>query len=158
MLVRKFGVSVLAHYERLSLLLRIHAQQINHGENKHPDEVNEVPIQATHFHVLGCVFSFSKTPSDDGEIRDTDCYVEHVEAGKAEKSAAKQRSAPGISPRCDALAEQRDPFGSVDRDESDSANHCRDQVADGFFAVAFEGCVYAQDHGQAAGEEDEGHE
>src|SRR5271156_2060909 len=68
MLVRKFGVPVRAHYEVLSLLLRIHAQQINHGENKHPDQVNEMPIKAAHFHVLGCVLPFSKAPSDDREI------------------------------------------------------------------------------------------
>src|SRR5450755_3885635 len=105
MLVRKFGVSVLAHYEVLSLLLRIHAQQINHGENKHPDEVNEVPVEAAHFHVLGCVLPFSKTPSDDGEVRDADGDVDHVKSGEAKKCAAKQRDAPGISPRRDALAE-----------------------------------------------------
>jgi hypothetical protein len=158
MLVREFGVSVRAHYEVLSLLLRIHAQQINHGKNEHPNEINEMPVQAAHFHMLGGVLPFSKTPGDDCQISDTDRDVKHVKAGEAEKRAAKQRHAPGISPRSDALAEQRYPFRGVDEHERDSEDNGCDQVADGFLAVASEGSIYAQDHGQAAGEQDECHE
>src|ERR1700685_3215193 len=114
MLVREFGVAVRAHYAVLSLLLRIHAQQINHGENEHPNEVNEMPVEAAHFHVLGRVLPFSKTPGDDCTICDADRYVKHVKAGKAEKCAAKQRHASGMSPGSGALAEQRYPFRGVE--------------------------------------------
>ncbi len=110
-----------------------------------------MPVQAAHFHMLGSVLPFPKTPGDDGEVCYADRHVQHVKSGEAEKRAPEQRHAPGITPGRHTFAEQTDPFGGVDQYECDSAKDRSDQVADRLLAVAPEGGVHAQDHGQAAG-------
>ncbi len=117
-----------------------------------------MPVQAAYFHVLGRVPPFSKTPGDDREVCGADCHVEHVKPGEAEERAAKQRHTPRIAPGRHTFAEQSEPFGGMDQHERDSANDCSDQVADCFFAITLEGGIHAQDHGQAAGQQDEGHQ
>src|SRR5580693_3369069 len=70
-------------------LFRVDTQQINQRENKHPDEIDEVPVKAAHFDVVGGPLALAVSRANNCEISDADCDVQHVQPGEAEECPAE---------------------------------------------------------------------
>src|SRR6185295_13421324 len=63
----------------LTQLLRINRQQIDQRENKHPDQIDEVPLQTADLDIF--VVQFVDAAGDDQKINASREDVEHVHAG-----------------------------------------------------------------------------
>src|SRR5271170_7150982 len=92
------------HYGLLKSL-GIYAQQIQHRENEHPDQVNKMPVQAAYLDMIGRPLALVEAPADGCKVENTDGDVKHVQPGEPEESSSEQRDAwiPGIRPRGRAL-------------------------------------------------------
>jgi hypothetical protein len=77
-------------------LLRVDAQQIDQREYEHPDEIDEVPVQAAHFDVVGRPLSLAVSRANNCEISDPDRHVQHVQTSEPEESAAEEWHTPRI--------------------------------------------------------------
>src|SRR5687767_10307537 len=66
----------------------VNRHDVDQRENKHPDEVDEVPVQAADFDVF--MFEFFDAGRYDREINHTSCNVKHVQAGNREERRTKQ--------------------------------------------------------------------
>ena len=67
----------------LPLRLRIDRQQINHRENKHPNQIDKVPVQAADLDVF--VFQFLDSSRDYKQVNAAREHVEHVHARDAKE-------------------------------------------------------------------------
>src|SRR5947199_4411525 len=78
------------------LLSNFGGHQVNQRENEHPDQIDKVPVQTGHFHILGFELPAHHGLRDDRQVNQADGYVRHVQPGERKESAAKQWHAPGI--------------------------------------------------------------
>src|SRR5829696_6175983 len=69
--------------------VRIHRHDVNQRENKHPDEVDEVPVQSADLYIF--MFQFVDTRCDYQQVDRARRYVKHVQPSDREERCAKQR-------------------------------------------------------------------
>src|SRR5438128_12448855 len=70
--------------------------QVDQREYEHPDEVDEVPIEAGHLNVFVLELAAGDGDRDDREIDHTNGHVRHVKASNAEEGRAEIRHAPFV--------------------------------------------------------------
>ena len=88
--------------------------QVNQREHKHPNQVNEVPVQAVDFDIFGGKLSAAVANRDDPQVNDADHYVCHVQTGDSEEYGAKQWRTLGIPRDREVfLRDHVKPFGKV---------------------------------------------
>src|SRR5262245_39585292 len=68
-------------------VVHVNRHDVDQRENKHPDEVNEVPVQAANLHVF--VFQLLYATRDDEEVNQAGRDVKHVQASDREERRAK---------------------------------------------------------------------
>src|SRR5215468_8537580 len=70
--------------------------QIDQGEYEHPDQVDEVPVEAGHLDVFVLELAAGDGDRNDREIDHADGHVCHMQARDAEEGRAEQRHAPFV--------------------------------------------------------------
>src|SRR3982751_2867054 len=109
--------------------MEINREQIYQREDEHPDEVNEVPVEAAHFNVICCELSYARR--DHAQVADAREDVKHMKPGDAEEGRPEQRrgSGPALGPLCRKLARSKPlaqkmvPFHKVQHDEGCAEKH-----------------------------------
>src|SRR3990170_5225191 len=104
--------------------------KIKKGKDKHPHEIDEVPVQAGDFDDLvmplparekAGPFGIEISPPDlsrDGDQEDhAERHVSAVEAGYHEKACTKLRRTPGVFPGPHSFHDQLGPLESLHSDE-----------------------------------------
>jgi hypothetical protein len=127
--------------------------EVDEWNNEHPNEINEVPIEAHGLDVAGSEASAGVKRSDDEHGNDATDNVKQVQAGDGEKGLAKHAGADG-----DFAGEEFKPFADVESGKKNAEEHGGVKEAHGFGFVAGFGGIDGAEHGQAAGDKDEGHE
>ena len=92
--MRRFLIHEFARFRRA--LVAAGGDQIDQREDKHPDEIDKVPLQAADFDVVSVVFPATESNGHKGEVDDADCYVRHVQTRETEETRAENRRSPGI--------------------------------------------------------------
>src|SRR5690349_2580727 len=130
--------------------------QVDQREDEHPDQVDEVPVEAADFHVLGFELAAPDSNRNDTEVDEADDHVGHVEAGQREEGSAEQRHSPLVVEGGDMFViDEVQPLGEVQADESGASGHSGQDPADGRLSVAVIHGVDAHHHGETAGEQAE---
>src|SRR6266511_5914689 len=83
----------------------IYREDVNQRENKHPDQVNKVPVETADFNVF--VIYFLHPNRHHAKVENAGGDVEHVQAGNGKESGAKQRRRQSSVRSC----EGRNPMG-----------------------------------------------
>src|SRR5262245_41875565 len=110
------------------LLLKIYRKQVDHREDEHPDQIDEVPIQPADLYVFVRRTLSNYVEGDYSEIDDAARYVRHMKAGDAEEGGAELRHVPWIFEKLHMLVQnQARPFIAVQAYEGESAEHSRDE-------------------------------
>ena len=69
--------------------MHLDGKQIDKGKDKHPDQVNKVPVKATHFDVFSAKTAPRNPKGHGGQVEDASCDVEHVDSRQAKESGAE---------------------------------------------------------------------
>src|SRR5216684_6841027 len=81
--------------------------QIEEREDKHPDEIDEMPVKPGDFHgrvaALAIIKSGPDSAGNDAQIDHAGRHVQAVKARDHEKRRTELRSAHGIAPRAHAF-------------------------------------------------------
>src|SRR5579872_3132344 len=84
-------------------LLNLGRHQIHQRENEHPNQIDEVPIEAADLNILILELTAPHGEGDDAQVNDADDDVRHVQTGEGKKRAAEQRYAPFVVERRNVL-------------------------------------------------------
>lgn len=107
-------------------MCRIH--QIQERENKHPNQIYEMPIQTGRLYMVVVEPIRLETNRDNGERNDSGYHMEKVKAGNGEKSSAKRNwTAHGIAAQTPPFMEHVEPFSQVKYGKKDAENNRRSE-------------------------------
>ena len=88
--------------------------KIKERENKHPDEINEVPVKSGNFNDLVIttfiVIALPDLVRDDQKIKNTDRHVQPMEARHHEENRSELWRTEGIGPRPYTLRNELRPL------------------------------------------------
>src|SRR3984885_1375662 len=103
-----------------------HVHQIQQRKHKHPDQVDEVPVEAGGFDVPGVQPLSVVTDGDHDERDHAGNYMHQVQAGDAEKSSAEHHSSTQrILREAPTLAKHVEPLAQVKRGKNDAQHDGR---------------------------------
>src|SRR5437870_9462707 len=86
--------------------------QVYQREDEHPDQVDEVPVEAGDFDVFVLELTAADGEGHDAEVDHADDDVRHVQAGDAEEGGAEEGLAPFVRERRHVLVvDQVQPLG-----------------------------------------------
>src|ERR1700682_3411713 len=91
----------------------LNTYQINHRHHKHPDEINEMPVQAGGFDMPGGQRTASVSAPNYDQRDDAADDVQQMQPGNAEEGSSEKRRAPSIVEWPDTFADQPKPFSNV---------------------------------------------
>src|ERR1700746_261748 len=81
-------------------------EEVDHGDDEHPDQVDEVPVQGPDFDVVGLVTAPFVAESHDRKGDHATDHVSQVQAGDCEEGRPKQGRPPGVLKETDAFANE----------------------------------------------------
>src|SRR5579864_5397602 len=90
-------------------------EQVDHGDDEHPYQVDEVPVQGPDFEVVGLVTAAFVAERNDAQGDHASDYVSQMKAGNCEERRAKQGRPPGVLKQTDAFANECEPFANVEQ-------------------------------------------
>src|ERR1700746_1143090 len=133
-------------------------QKIDERYDEHPNQVHEVPVQAGDLQVIGVVTAAFVSDSHGKQGYHAGANVQQVEAGDAEEGRAKKSGAPRIVKHGHAFTNQREPLTNVQQGKNNAENGGDHRPTKCPWFVTCFRCSHSQEHSQAAGEKDEGHQ
>src|ERR1039458_6129466 len=136
----------------------LHIHEVEQGHDKHPDDIDEVPVEGPDFDVLGGVTSGFVSQPDDGESDDATDNVQHVQSGDGKEGGAKHGRSPGILEHADAFSDERTPLAEVKDGEECTPGGGDHGPLEGCGAVVVLSGADRKKNGQAAGNQNEGHQ
>ena len=141
---------------RLSGSARVH--QIHQRKYEHPDDVNEVPVEAGGLDVVRVQASAIVAPRDHGQRHDPRSDMQQVKARDAEERGAEvHRSARRIMEESPAISEHVEPFTKMQRRKNNAEKHRKSDPLDRFVLIASLCGTHCNQHGEAAREQHERH-
>src|ERR1700722_5551236 len=116
-------------------LVRVH--QVHQRKYEHPDDINEVPIEAGGLDVVRVQPAPVVAPRDHGKCYYAGRDVQQVKPGDAEERGAKAPETPGrIVEEAPTIGEHMKPFAKVQSSEDNSKQDRKPNPLDRFVLVA----------------------
>src|SRR5215469_18575576 len=111
--------------------LMSNVEKVDHRDNEHPNQVDEVPVQRPDFDVVGVIAAAFVAERDNAKGDKAADHVRQMKARDREEGGAKHGRAPGVLKEAHAFADQLEPLADVEKREQNAAGDRNKGPADG---------------------------
>src|SRR5262249_22436457 len=134
------------------------SHQVEQSKNKHPDQVDKVPVEAGELDTLRPRAPQGRSQGQDDEDDQAGEHVRAVESRDEEEVGAEVRHAPGIAIEPGAGLDERGPFPGLHAEKRQAAQDRQKYEAQDQVAAALPRGAHGGGHGGAARNQGESHQ